>query len=191
MGKGLLLPLVLATSLATGAFAQGAPTRPDPHGAPGGSPIAPASTPAASGDPGCDLVGDYARDLSRAFLRADDFFDFLGDDTIDVGDLTPEEGETIVASGEALIADLEELEAPGAYAGANAGIIQLMQVNVDLATFYSLDTSAVPNIAAWDAAIVQIHDGEIALAAACPDEVDEIGGYVFSDPRETEEDLDQ
>jgi hypothetical protein len=191
MGKGLLLPLVLATSLATGTLAQGAPPRPDSHGAPGGSPVPTASTPVASGDPGCDQVGNYYRDLSRALLRAKDFFDFLGDDTIDVGDLTPEEGEKIVASGEALIDDLEELEAPGAYAGANTGIIQLMQVNVDLATFYAIDTSTVPDIAAYDEALVQIHDGEIALADACPDEVDDIGGYVFSDPREIEEDLDQ
>ena len=187
--KDLVMPIVVATSLALGAVAQVEVPRPDPRGRLPGANDA-AGTPAAVSGPGCDLVVDYYRDLNRALFRADEFFDFLADDSVTFSDLSEREANQIVESGEGLISDLEELDVPGAYAEGNGGIIDLMQVNVDFVKFYVLDSSTVPNINDIDAALLRIYDGEVALAEACPDEVEAIGGYVMYDPAELEQELD-
>jgi hypothetical protein len=190
--KELVMPVVVATSLALGAFAQGGIPRPDPRGEPSGTPSATSasSTPVATAGPGCDMVIDYYRDLNRALFRADEFFNFLGDDSVTFTDLSEREATQIVDSGEALIADLEDLDVPPAYADGNDGIIALMQVNVDFVKFYVLDSSTVPNLNDIDTALEQIYYGEVDIAEACPDEVDEIGGYVMYDPDELANDLD-
>jgi hypothetical protein len=186
--KDLVLPLLLATSLTIGAMSLQGVERPDPHRGAGGE-GGQASTPVDAGSPGCDLVIDYYRDLNRALFRADDFFDFLADESADFEDLTAQDAERILESGGALIADLQDLQVPGAYAEGNEGIIALMQFNLDILSFYALDSSNVPNVNAFDDAMLQIYEGEIALVDACPDEVDEIGGYVMYDPAELEQDL--
>jgi hypothetical protein len=184
--KDLVLPLLLATSLTIGAFSLQAVERPNPHRGASGSEV---TTTVDAGDPGCELVVDYYRDLNRALFRADDFFDYLADDSADFEDLSAQDAERILESGEALVTDLQDLEVPGAYAEGNEGIINLMQFNLDIVSFYALDSSNVPNVNAFDDAMLQIYEGEIALVDACPDEVDEIGGYVMYDPAELEQDL--
>jgi hypothetical protein len=185
-----VLPLLVATSMTLGAFSlfQQGDERPDPHrGATGGGTAV--STPVQTEDAGCDLVVDYYRDLNRALIRADDFFEFLADDSVAIEDLTAQDAERIIESGDALVEDLEGLDVPGAYAEGNAGIVALMQFNLDIVNFYTIDSSDVPNINAFDDAMLQIYEGEVALVDACPDEVDEIGGYVMYDPAELEDDL--
>lgn len=188
MVKETLLPLALTAALALATLAQTPVPRPDPHRV--AVPASAQATPSVAGDPGCEMVVDYYRDLNRAIFRADDFFEFLGDDQLDIEDLTPREAERIIASGESLVQDLGALDVPGAYSEGNDGIIALMQVNIDLINFYALDSSTVPNVNAFDQALRQIYEGEVALATACPAETNEIGGYVFYDPDELEQDLD-
>ena len=181
--KHVLLPLMLAASLALGLAAQEV-ARPNPHE----QPETGASTPA--GETGCEGVVDYYRDLNRAIFRADTFFDFLADESATFDDLSEREARDIVDSGEELIEDLEAMDAPAAYAEGHEGIIALMQINVDFVSFYSLDSSSVPNLNDFDAALEQIYRGEVALAEACPDEVEEVGGYIFEDPAVLEDELD-
>jgi hypothetical protein len=103
---------------------------------------------------------------------------------VDFGDVTAEQADEIITDGNAMLADLEGLEVPAPYAEAHQNILLYLQVDIDTARFYGVDTSIVPDLTAQATALATISEGETALAQACPDEVETIGGYILVDPAE-------
>lgn len=179
MGNRLWLSIILALAVSFGAVMQTAAQRPDPHEKSGDRPQAsPEATPVA---PGCDLVVPYTNELYAAIDGSDAFAEFFYSEA-DFGDLTAVEAEEIIEDGNAMIASLEDLEVPPLYADAHAGIISFMRVNIDMARFFGVDSSVVPDLNAYEKAMGVIYQGEVALAEACPTEIDAIGGYILLDP---------
>lgn len=158
--------------------------RPDPHQGSVQVPDQSAATAVASpADAGCGLVVPYTHDLFAAIENSGAFADFFTSDA-GVGDISASEAETIIRDGEALIESLKDLNVPPAYADAHAGILTVLQFRVDTARFFGLDTSKVPDIAGQDRAFNQIEAGETALAQACPEQVEQVGGYILINPAE-------
>lgn len=179
VGNRRWLSIILALVVSFGAMTQTAAQRPDPHEKSGDRPQAsPEATPVA---PGCDLVEPYTNKLYTAIDESDAFAEFFYSDA-DFGDITALEAEEITEDGNAMIASLEDLEVPSLYADAHAGIIALLRVNIDMARFFGIDSSLVPDLNAYDEAMRVIYQGEVALAEACPTEIDAIGGYILLDP---------
>ncbi|HEV2073112.1 MAG TPA: hypothetical protein VGR29_05660 [Thermomicrobiales bacterium] len=178
--------LIMALVVSLGATEHATAQRPDPHRATGDQPQATAvATPVSAG---CELVESYTNDLYTAIDESDAFADFFYSDA-DFGDLTAAEAEEIVDDGTAMITALEDLDVPSAYADAHGGIVTFLQVNIDIARFYGIDSSVVPDLNAYDLATDAIYQGEIALAAACPPEIDAVGGYILLDPAGLDEEV--
>jgi hypothetical protein len=183
-GRWFLLILALVISL--GATADATAQRPDPHQTTGDRPQATAvATPVSAG---CELVEPYTNDLYTAIDESDAFADFFYSDA-DFGDLTAAEAEEIVADGNAMIATLEDLDVPRPYAEAHEAIMTFLQISIDMARFYGIDSSIVPDLNAYDLATDAIYKGEIALASACPSEIDAVGGYILLDPASLDEEV--
>lgn len=177
------LSLILALVVSFGAMTQAAAQRPDPHRPASQGPQAtPGATPVSSG---CDLVEPYTNALYTAIDESDAFAEFFYSDS-DFGDLTEAEAEEITEDGNAMIATLEDLDVPPPYADAHAGIVTFLGVNIDMARFYGIDSSVVPDLNAYDVALDAIFQGEIALAESCPEEIDAVGGYILLDPADYE-----
>ena len=174
------LPVILGLMISMGAIAPGAAQQRDPDQKGGGHTLAtPGATPVSSA---CALVEPYTNALYTAIDESDAFAEFFYSDD-EFGDLTVAEAEEIVADGNAMIEKLENLDVPAPYADAHEGILTFLKVNIDMARFYGIDTSVVPDLSAYDSATSAIYQGEIEIAEACPDEVDAVGGYVLFDPR--------
>lgn len=90
--------------------------------------------------------------------------------------------DTLLEDGQATLDDLAALDVPPAYADGFTGLNLLFSVNRDFVNFLARDTSAVPEIFAYDRAFAYIYNGEIEVAQKCPAEVEELGGYIFIDP---------
>lgn len=176
MIRALLHANILALVLLLGGMPVQA-QRPDPHLG------EPAPAVAAPVDAGCDLVLSYTRDFYEALENSGAFFEFFGSD-VGIGDVSASEANDIIRDGNALIERLQGLDVPPAYAEAHAGILTFMQFQVDSARFYGLDTSVVPDIAAQEQAFRDIRDGEAAIVQACPDEIQEVGGYILINPED-------
>lgn len=175
------LSLMMAILFVFGASAQAGAQRPDPHSPSGEAPTAtPGATPAPA-DTGCTLVEAYTADLYSAIDDSGAFAEFFYSDD-EFGDITPAEAEEIIADGETMTATLDDLEVPAAYAGAHANILTWLQINIDMARFYGIDSSVVPDLTAYDEALNGIYQGEAAIAEACPEEIDAVGGYILLDP---------
>jgi len=184
----LLLALLLALGLpgAGLASAQGDIPRPPQFG--------PTPTPTAGDDeeassPACAGLPTYYRDLNRAFMRADVLNDFLSGGA-DYEDLTERKAKPIVEDADALVAAIEGLDVPEVYADGNAGIAALIGYIRDQVAFYGLDSTKVPKVTVVDGAYQLLYDGETAVAAACPKEIADFGGYIFIDPATIEDDVD-
>ncbi len=93
-----------------------------------------------------------------------------------------DEATSILEDGQALVAGLTDLDVPEVYAQANEGIVAYFQFQVDYLTFIVVDTSSPPDLDLAQQSLVLMYEGEIATADACPDEVDEAGGYIWVDP---------
>lgn len=171
--RSLILALVLV-AITVPAQAQ----RPDPHH---GGTSAQGTSVATPADPGCNLVEVYTRDLYGAIDDSGAFGDFFTSDA-DFGDVSASDAKAIIADGDALIETLKGLKVPPAYADAHAGILTFVQFQIDTARFYGLDTSVVPDIAGQERAFREIEAGEVAVAKACPAEIDKVGGYILLDP---------
>lgn len=175
------LPLLVAALMVLGAMTPVAAQRPDPHtmerSTPGSTAV---GTPPATD---CALVEPYKDALYSTIDGSGAFADFFYSD-IDFGDVSADEAEDIIRDGNAMIVDLGTLDVPAAYTDAHKNIMLFLQINIDMARFYGVDTSVVPDIAAYDSALIQIEDGERAVAVACPDEIDAAGGYILVKPEE-------
>jgi len=184
------LALVLTVFLAIGGsgmtFASGDIPRPPQFGPTPES--TPADTPeAASGDASCEAIPAYYRELNRALMHADVFNTFLSDGA-HYEDLTERTAKPILKDIDTLVETLEGLDVPEVYADGNQGIVLLMGFFGDQVSFYGLDSTKVPKPADFDAAWQHIYDGETAAADACPSEIADVGGYIFYDPADLEDD---
>lgn len=178
--------LILALVATLEAMGDATAQRPDPYQPTGDRPLATAMvTPVSAG---CELVEPYTNDLYTEIDESDAFADFFYSDA-DFGDLTAAEAEEIVADGNAMITALEDLDVPPPYTDAHEAIMTFLQVNIDMARFYGIDSSIVPDLNAYELATNTIYQGEIALAAACPSEIDAVGGYILLDPAGLDEEV--
>lgn len=114
------------------------------------------------------------------------FVEFMLSD-VDFEDVSASQAEEIIEDGNDVIASMNELDVPAPYQPGHDGIVLFMQTIIDYTRFYALDTSSVPDIVAYDNAMTGIYQGEVAIAEACPDEVEDIGGFVFIDPATLED----
>lgn len=115
-------------------------------------------------------------------------FVFTGDlDTVQTMD--PADVDVLLEEGQAMLDALAALDVPPAYADGFTGLNLLFSVNRDFVNFLARDTSAIPEIFAYDRAIAYIYNGELEAAQKCPAEVEELGGYIFIDPATLEGDL--
>lgn len=174
------LAVVLSLGLlsqAGGASEAGVP-RPGGNGHPSASTPAPQAADAAD----CRALDSYQRALDGAFAKAGDFAEVLNSSTIDYSTFTPAEGKKIIKDGEAVIAAVGNLDAPAIYAGGNKGIVLLLTYLNQEVSFYTVDSSTVPNSDNFTTAANLIHDGEITVAKQCPKEIKKLGGFIFIDP---------
>jgi hypothetical protein len=131
----------------------------------------------------CDSLLSYQEDLFAVFDDHEDFMDYWNTMTPrEARLLSDEDAMTIVEDGRALLDDLDGLEIPAVYADAGKGISTYFQFQIDYLVFMVIDTSTAPDLNQAQESFVLMHDGEIATAEACPDEVDEAGGYIWVDP---------
>ena len=151
------------------------------------SPASPEATPIA-GDATfvCGDIETYTETLTDVLESPGPFMEFVFSD-IAFEELSASEAEEIIEDGDLLIAELGEIEVPAPYQPGHDGIVAFLQTIIDYARFYAIDSSQVPDILAYDRAMTGIYRGEVALAEACPDEIDDLGGYVFFDPATLED----
>lgn len=116
-------------------------------------------------------------------------FVFTGDiDTDTVQTLPDAEVDVLLEDGQATLDDFAALDVPPAYADGFTGLNLLFTVNRDFVNFLARDTSAIPEIFAFDRAIAFIYNGEREVVQKCPAEVEELGGFIFVNPATLEED---
>lgn len=171
MTRGVLLSVLMV--LVTGQLAlQGTVLRPreDLHRVQGES-------------PGCEGLADYVDAFNGVIDDHAEYFDFFINGDLDaVPSMDAEELEALVAEGDALLIALDDLDVPGTYRVGHDGFRLLFSTVRDYVYFLGLDTSTVPEIFAYDRGLQLIYEGELQAAAQCPDQVEEIGGYVHYDP---------
>lgn len=186
----LLLALILSLStLVAAAQRDSHPPMPDPTNR-GNAAATPSASPVAGGNfttfQGCEGVVDYSTGMNARIDDAGAFTEFLVSDD-DPAEIDPADAEDVVAEGTAMLEDLAAMPVPESYLPAHEGTLLFLQYVLDLASFYGVDSSSVPNVNSYDIAMAQIYDGETALATECPDEVDEAGGYIMFDPATLED----
>lgn len=175
-GLASILFLSISAQVATPPRAEG------PHSFP-------APTPAAEE---CGIVVGYAGELFATFDAHAVFSDFWINGDLDaIQEQDQEELQEIVDDGRALLEDLDALGVPGPYAPGHEGITLLFDSNVDYIEFLGIDSSTVPVIDQWDDSMTLILEGETQLAESCPDEVEELGGYLFFSIESIEDALEQ
>ena len=128
----------------------------------------------------CEGVVEYTDVLFTTIEEHGDYSDFWinGDyDTIQQQDQG--EIQNLVDDGRALLADLEVLEVPGVYQSGHRGIMLLFDNDVDTIEFLGVDAYTVPDFDQWDRGLALILEGEKLVANECPDETEEVGGFIF------------
>lgn len=169
--------LLLALGMLT-ATAQ----RPD-HGG-GRSPSPEAGTPVVA--EGCSGIETYLQDLDGILAGEGPFIEFIFSN-VEFEALTKQEAEAIIEDGDAVITELDQLEVPDSYRSGHDGIVLFLQNMIDFVRFYGVDSSNVPDVFAYDDAMVAIYQGEVAIAETCPEAVENLGGYIFMDPATLED----
>lgn len=133
--------------------------------------------------PGCEGLADYVDEFNAVIDNHAEYFDFfLNGDLDTVSSMDPADLEALVADGDELLNAMDELDVPGTYRIGHTGFRLLFSSVRDYIFFLGLDTSTVPNLFAYDRGLQLIYEGELQAAAQCPDEVEEVGGYVHYDP---------
>jgi len=133
--------------------------------------------------PGCDGLANYVDAFNGTIADHGEYFDFFVSGDLDaVPSMEPEELESLVADGDEFLSAMDELDVPGTYRVGHGGFRLLFSSVRDYVYFLGLDTSTVPNIFAYDRGLQLIYEGELQAAAQCPDQVEDVGGYVHYDP---------
>jgi hypothetical protein len=137
--------------------------------------------------PHCAELPAFVDDFNAALDDHPTFasFVFTGDlDTVQTMD--PADVDVLLEEGQATLDAVAALDVPPAYADGFTGLTLLFSVNRDFVNFLARDTSAIPEIFAYDRAIAYIYNGELEAAQKCPAEVEELGGYILIDPANLE-----
>ena len=180
------LPVLMLLAMSVGLLGQASVPHPQPR-----IPTSEATPGTSGGDAlGCDDLAGYRQNLNRAFADSGEFRQVLNSDSFDFQALTTAEGKVIVRDGEAFVATIENLEVPPVYADGNKGIVMFMSFLTQEVSFYSIDSSTVPDLDSYDEAMQLIYDGETNAAAKCPKQVKSMGGYIFLDPKDIEDQID-
>lgn len=166
--SGLVSVLVLSFMLQTAT----PPRNDEPH-----------TSPDPSTSEGCDNLVAYVDEL---FTTLDDhpaFGEFwVAPDYDGIQQMDRADVEEIVDDGRALIEDMEAMEVPEPYAAGHDGLTQLFAADIDYVEFLGIDASTVPNLDQRERALALVLRGELTIAKFCPDELAEVGDYVFFDP---------
>jgi hypothetical protein len=129
---------------------------------------------------GCDGVVEYADVLFATLDEHQTFGNFWssGDyDGIQAQDQA--DVQAIIDDGSAFLDELEAMDVPELYSSGHEGLSLLFDADLDYVIFLGIDGSTVPDIGQWDRGLALLLDGEITLFDTCPDEVEELGGYLF------------
>lgn len=133
--------------------------------------------------PRCADLPGFVADFNAALEDHPTFTEFVfTGDLGTVQTLPPADVDALLEDGQAMLDDLAALDVPPAYADGFAGLNLLFSVNRDFVNFLARDTSAIPEIFAFDRAIAYIYNGEREVIQKCPVEVEDLGGYIFIDP---------
>lgn len=149
-----------------------------PQATPGASPSA---SPVDANPAECRAIPDYYDALNTVVGKYSTVFDFLTSDD-DFDDLSDADANAFIDEGTQMVGDIRALDVPAPYVDGNEGIALLIENLVDLMTFYHVDSSVVPDLGQQDTALSMIYQAEADTAAACPAEIEDIGGYIFLDP---------
>ena len=176
-----LLTTTLVVILSLGFLSQASVPRPDAAGNP--SNATPATSATRDTDAaGCGSLATYETALNKALDGAGAFSKVLNSSTLDYSTITPAEGKRIIKDGSALIAAVEKLDVPPMYADGGKGIVLLLTFLNQEVSFYTVDSSTVPDFNSFSRSAQLIHDGEANAARQCPAEIKKLGGYIFIDP---------
>ncbi len=169
----------LASVLVLGLMLQTAtpPRTADPHADP--------DLTTASG--GCEDLVTYVETLFTTLDEHSTFADFwVTPDYDGIQQMDRAEVEAIVDDGRALIDDMDAMDVPEPYATGHDGLALLFDADIDYVAFLGLDASTVPDLDQTERGFALILRGELTVAKACPDELADIGDYVFYDPADLE-----
>ncbi|MDQ3541484.1 MAG: hypothetical protein M3440_12435 [Chloroflexota bacterium] len=140
--------------------------------------------------PRCADLPGFVADFNAALEAHPTFTEFVfTGDLGTVQTLPSADVDALLEEGQATLDDLAALDVPPAYADGFTGLNLLFSVNRDFVNFLARDTSAIPEIFAFDRAIAYIYNGEREVVQKCPGEVEDLGGYIFIDPATLEEDV--
>ena len=163
----------LAMMMSLGVFRQESSPVPDDGGKFGGD--------NAASTVGCEGIADYQADLFDLFAEHELFADFWSSPS-DTGDLQSQDIDELQATvddGRAMIEDMNALDVPESYAKGHEGIMLLFDSELDVATFLGIDASEPIDYDQYDRGLALIFAGELLTTKVCPDEMDEVGGYIF------------
>lgn len=136
---------------------------------------------------GCDDLVAYVDDLFTTLEDHETFGDFWRTPDYDgIQQMDRADVEAIVEDGEALIEDMQGLTVPAAYAPGHEGLQLLFDADIDYVVFLGIDASTPPGFKQRDRAIARLLHGELAIVKTCPDEMAEVGNFVFYDPADLE-----
>jgi len=181
-----LLATTLAVILSLSVLGQASVPRPDAAGNPSSATPTTqnSATPATQNKDAaaCGSLVVYHTALNKALDDAGAFSTVLNSSTQDYSTMSPEEGKRIIKDGSTLIAAVKKLNAPPIYADGNKGVVLLLTYLNQEVSFYTVDSSTVPNVDSFSMAAQLIHDGETNAATQCPKEIKKLGGFIFIDP---------
>lgn len=138
--------------------------------------------------PHCADLEAFVDDFNATLEAHQPFTDFVFDGDFDtLQTMDPGDVDILLEDGQATLDALARLDVPPAYADGFFGLNLLFTVNHDFVNFLARDTSAIPEIFAFDRAIAYVYNGELEVVQKCPAEVEELGGYIFVNPASLED----
>ncbi len=186
-----LFTFALTIFMAVSLFGQAAAAVPHPKPAPStpnsATPVE-ASTPVVAA--GCSRIPGYVQSLNGDLSASGTFLKFLNDANFDYSTVTASQAKTLLKDADALLKKLGDLKVPGVYATGHKGVIGYLTFLRQEISFYTVDSSTVPDINAFDDSLQNIYDGEVAAAKGCPTQIKQVGGFIFINPDDLKDQVD-
>lgn len=152
-----------------------------------GTPPRPEDPEAGTASQGCDGLADYVETLFTTLDEHPTFIEFwVAPDYDGIQQMDRDEVQGIVDDGAALLAELDAMEVPESYAPGHEGLHLVLGSDLAFVTFLGVDSSVVPALDQWESGMARILQGELLTAKSCPEELAEVGDYVFYDPASLE-----
>jgi hypothetical protein len=128
----------------------------------------------------CGGVVEYTETLFATISDHAEFSEYWRNgDYSTIQQQDPEDIQDIVDDGNALLEEMETMDVPETYKPGHAGIMELFGYDIGYITFMGIDASTVPNGETWDRGLALVLEGELGTSTACPDEIEEVGGFIF------------